>query len=289
MTDDLDDGAVRRRPRRPGGGGRGGAGGVRPAAEHRRPRRARLGAAQRRPGRRGAAARPAGDRARRRQRAVPLPPRRDRGRGRPGRPGAGDAGRRRWTPTRTSPRCTPPGPRSCWPRWAADRESAAAARRRPRRPARSGSASRRGRPGASAGQLHGQPLRPRPALPRPRRAHRRRRPGGDPDRAGAADDRAGRLPERRSSSPPRPRRSAPPSPTPSRSTVDGRPVDWQVGDTALETVPGAAGLPTLRLTCRPARPTPTLDGAGRRSPSRTPTWPTGSAGGRSPRTATASG
>jgi nickel/cobalt exporter len=32
-------------------------------------------------------------------------------------------------------------------------------------------------------------------------------------------------------------------------TVDGDPVPWTVGATALEIVPGTAGLPTLRLTC----------------------------------------
>jgi len=32
-------------------------------------------------------------------------------------------------------------------------------------------------------------------------------------------------------------------------TVDGDPVSWTVGTTALEIVPGTAGLPTLRLTC----------------------------------------
>jgi len=35
-----------------------------------------------------------------------------------------------------------------------------------------------------------------------------------------------------------------------RVTVDGRALTWTVQDTAMETVPGAGGLPTLRLTCR---------------------------------------
>ena len=34
-----------------------------------------------------------------------------------------------------------------------------------------------------------------------------------------------------------------------RLTVDGRTVGWRTGRSALEAVPGAAGLPTLRLTC----------------------------------------
>ncbi len=33
------------------------------------------------------------------------------------------------------------------------------------------------------------------------------------------------------------------------ATVDGKPLTWEILDTSLETVPGAAGLPTLRLTC----------------------------------------
>ncbi len=32
--------------------------------------------------------------------------------------------------------------------------------------------------------------------------------------------------------------------------VDGAPVDWQVDDSEMRTVPGMGGLPTLRLTCR---------------------------------------
>ena len=35
-----------------------------------------------------------------------------------------------------------------------------------------------------------------------------------------------------------------------RVTVDGRALTWTVRDTAMVTVPGAGGLPTLRLTCR---------------------------------------
>jgi ABC-type nickel/cobalt efflux system permease component RcnA len=35
-----------------------------------------------------------------------------------------------------------------------------------------------------------------------------------------------------------------------RVTVDGRALTWTVRATAMETVPGAGGLPTLRLTCR---------------------------------------
>lgn len=34
------------------------------------------------------------------------------------------------------------------------------------------------------------------------------------------------------------------------ATVDGQALNWTMGGTLLETVPGAAGLPTLRLTCR---------------------------------------
>ena len=34
------------------------------------------------------------------------------------------------------------------------------------------------------------------------------------------------------------------------ATVDGQPLDWTIRDTSLESVPGAAGLPTLRLTCQ---------------------------------------
>ncbi|MDQ3734523.1 MAG: High-affinity nickel-transporter, partial [Actinomycetota bacterium] len=34
------------------------------------------------------------------------------------------------------------------------------------------------------------------------------------------------------------------------ASVDGQPLDWTIGGTLLETVPGAAQLPTLRLTCR---------------------------------------
>ena len=33
-------------------------------------------------------------------------------------------------------------------------------------------------------------------------------------------------------------------------TVEGRALAWPVHDTAMETVPGVGGLPTLRLTCR---------------------------------------
>ena len=32
--------------------------------------------------------------------------------------------------------------------------------------------------------------------------------------------------------------------------VNGVPVEWEAGSTAMETVPGSAGLPTLRMTCR---------------------------------------
>ncbi len=31
--------------------------------------------------------------------------------------------------------------------------------------------------------------------------------------------------------------------------VNGAPLDWEAGSTAMETMPGAAGLPTLRMTC----------------------------------------
>jgi ABC-type nickel/cobalt efflux system permease component RcnA len=44
-----------------------------------------------------------------------------------------------------------------------------------------------------------------------------------------------------------------------RVTVDGRALTWTVRDTAMETVPGAGGLPTLRLTCR-LEATARLDG-----------------------------
>jgi len=33
------------------------------------------------------------------------------------------------------------------------------------------------------------------------------------------------------------------------ATVDGRPLDWTIRGTSLESIPGAAGLPTLRLAC----------------------------------------
>ena len=72
-----------RRPRRPGRGGAAGRGRVAAPAEHLRRRRAGLGAARGRPGRRGAAAGRAGRRARPAGRDRRLPPRDDPGRARP--------------------------------------------------------------------------------------------------------------------------------------------------------------------------------------------------------------
>ena len=162
--------------------------------------------------------------------------------------------------TPASARCARPPSARCW---AVPDEPARACGASPSSvgawPCSSAAAGRRQR--APAGQLHRQPLQRRRRVDRrghgrPRARHRR-----DPDRASGArrstPTATARCPGRSCA---RGRRPSAPTPTRTlRLTVDGRPAPLAVRSSAARTLPGQAGLPTLRLECSlraPASVTP---------------------------------
>ena len=231
------------------------------AAVDRRRRRARLGARAQRPLRRGAPLLAARAPARHAGRAQVLPPRDDRALSRP----------------RRRPRRRGSGARSTLnPHfsllWAPVGEEATR-----REEARSSSWSSqqlalragRERAGASARQLHDQPLQPRRGLGRPRLRPLRPRPGRDPDLPGEA---GGAGSTRRAYATANRRRRAPDAST---AAAPGSSRSRH----ALAFPPGAGGLRTTRLEVVLARPAARRARAG--SPTATRTTPAVSAGRRS--------
>ena len=178
---------------------------------------------------------------------LPLPPRRDRARARPGRPGAAHARPEALREPVFPPLLAPRGLARLLTSLGGPRDGARSSWAEPRRRSSCCRAASARRP--SAGQLHRQPLR-RPAVHAgpastcvPSSTGPRSRPLQEMPDIAPDGTRARRTWLRR---------AAAECPALARDvvlTVDGDAVSWTVGATALEIVPGTAGLPTLRLTC----------------------------------------